>query len=116
LDTACAGSEMLVWVCPSSAVRGVAAAVLPVLRGRPLLVSAAKGIEQESHFTMSAVVAQVFGAEHRSRIAVLSGPSFAREVAQGVPTAVTAAASDPTVAEEVQRLFAGQTFRVYAAT
>ncbi len=49
-------------------------------------------------------------------MAVLSGPSFAREVSQGVPTAVTAAAHGLAVAEEVQRCFNGQTFRVYTST
>src|SRR5262249_9527800 len=58
----------------------------------------------------------VLGADHEARVAVLSGPSFAREVSIGVPTAVTSAACDINVAEEVQRLFNGQTFRVYTST
>lgn len=116
LGAACAEAEALVWVCPSSGVRGLAETVRGVLRGRPLLVTAAKGVEQGTHLTMSAVLAQVLGAAHEENVAVLSGPSFAREVAQGIPTAVTAAARDIRVAEAVQRLFTGETFRVYAAT
>jgi len=115
LAEACARAEMVVFVCPSSAVRGMADATRPHLRGDPLVVSAVKGVEQETHLTMSAILDQVLGDRHRARVAVLSGPSFAREVGQGVPTAVTAAARDLTVAEAVQRLFAGETFRVYTS-
>ena len=116
LGEACGSAEMVVWVCPSSAVRGLAQAVRPCIHGRPLIVSAAKGVEQETRMTMSAVLAEVLGEDHQARVGALSGPSFAREVAHGVPTAATAAARDLTVAEAVQRLFSGQTFRVYTAT
>ena len=115
LAEACARAEMVVFVCPSSAVRGMADATRPHLRGDPLVVSAVKGVEQETHLTMSAILDQVLGDRHRARVAVLSGPSFAREVGRGVPTAVTAAARDLAVAEAVQRLFAGETFRVYTS-
>jgi glycerol-3-phosphate dehydrogenase (NAD(P)+) len=116
LAVACAGAEMLVFVCPSAGVRALAEAVRLVVRATPLLVSASKGVERESRLTMSAVLDQVLGAQHRQRVAVLSGPSFAREVAQGVPTAVTAAARTLEVAEAVQRVFNGPSFRVYTAT
>jgi len=116
LAEACARAEMVVFVCPSSAVRSMAEATRPHLRGAPLVVSAVKGVEQETHLTMSAVLDQVLGDHHRARVAVLSGPSFAREVGRCVPTAVTAAAQDPAVAEAVQRAFAGETFRVYTST
>ena len=115
LADTCANAKMLVFVCPSSAVRGLAEAVGPLLRGSPLVVSAAKGVEQETHCTMSAILGQVLGEDHRPNVAVLSGPSFAREVGQGLPTAVTAAARDLIVAEAVQRLFTGQSFRVYTS-
>jgi glycerol-3-phosphate dehydrogenase (NAD(P)+) len=115
LEAACARADMAVFVCPSSAVRGLAEAVRPLLRGAPLVVTAAKGVEQETRLTMSAVLEEVLGDRHRARIGVLSGPSFAREVGVGVPTAVTAAARDLAVADEVQRVFTGQTFRVYTS-
>src|SRR5438105_4184502 len=116
LAEACAGTEMLVFVCPSSGVRPLAEKLGTLLRHEPVVVSAAKGVEHETHFTMSAILEDVLGQDHRARVAVLSGPSFAREVGQGVPTAVTAAARDPAVADAVQRVFAGQTFRVYTST
>jgi glycerol-3-phosphate dehydrogenase (NAD(P)+) len=110
------GVDAVLFGCPSHAVRGVAEQVRPVLRGRPLLVSTAKGVEQDTQMTMSAVLEEVVGAQYRDRVAVLSGPSFAREVALGMPTVVTAAARDLEVAGELQRLFNGPTFRVYTAT
>jgi glycerol-3-phosphate dehydrogenase (NAD(P)+) len=116
LRDACRGAEVLVFVCPSAGVRELAGAVLPLVTGGPVVVSAAKGVEQGTHLTMSAILERVLGDEHKARVAVLSGPSFAREVGHGVPTAVTAAARDPSVAEAVQRVFAGQTFRVYTST
>jgi len=66
--------------------------------------------------TMSAILGDVLGDRHRARVGVLSGPSFAREVANDVPTAVTAAARDLSVAETMQHLFSCPTFRVYTTT
>lgn len=108
--------DFVVAAVPSHAVREVARALLPVLRASPVFVSVAKGIEEGTSRTMSMVLAEVLGRAHAARIAVLSGPSFAREVAAGMPTAVTAAATEQAVAETVQRLFNGPTFRVYTST
>lgn len=116
LGDACADSEMLVVVCPSKGVRALADGLQQTVTGRPIFVSAAKGVEQGTHLTMTAVLSDVLGRDHAPHVAVLSGPSFAREVSVGVPTAVTAAACDIQVADEVQRLFNGQTFRVYTST
>ena len=116
LADACADSEMLVVVCPSKGMRPLAETLRQTVRGRPIFVSAAKGVEQGTHLTMTAILREVLGAEHASRVAVLSGPSFAREVAAGVPTAVTSASADISVAERVQQLFNSQTFRVYSST
>lgn len=116
LAEACSGAEMIVFVCPSSAVRGMGEAIRPHLRADAFVVSASKGVEQDTRCTMSAVLEQALGDGYRERVAVLSGPSFAREVGQEVPTAVTAAAHALTVAEAVQRMFTGRTFRVYTST
>ncbi len=116
LAEACRSPDLLAFVCPSGGVRGVAERTKPLLGGRPLVVSAAKGVEQDSRLSMSAVLQQVLGDDHAARVAVLSGPSFAREVALGTPTAVTAAAGTLDVAEAVQRVFTGPTFRVYTST
>jgi glycerol-3-phosphate dehydrogenase (NAD(P)+) len=116
LEEVCGTAEMVVFVCPSSALRDLAEAVRPLVRADAVVVSAAKGVEQGTHRTMSAVLDEVLHDAHRARVAVLSGPSFAREVGRGVPTAVTAAARDPEIAGAVQRIFAGQTFRVYTSS
>jgi len=116
LDEACDARDVLVFVCPSEGIRGLAQAVRAAFRGMPFLVTAAKGVEQDTRLTMSSILEEVFGPEHARRVAVLSGPSFAREVAVDMPTAVTAAARDLAVAEAVQRVFTGAHFRVYAST
>jgi glycerol-3-phosphate dehydrogenase (NAD(P)+) len=116
LEEACGASELLLFVCPSSGVRALAEAVRGCVRGRPIVVSASKGVERETLLAMSAVLEQVLGDEHCARVGVLSGPSFAREVGLGVPTAVTAAARDTAVAEDIQAVFNGPTFRVYTTT
>jgi len=116
LHEAATDSAMVVFVSPSSTVRGLAEAVRPHLDPDAVLVTAAKGVEQDTRLTMSAVLDDVLGHHHRARVAALSGPSFAREVGHGVPTAVTAAARDVTIAEAVQETFNGQTFRVYTST
>ena len=116
LREAVAEAAMVVFVSPSSTIRGLAEAVHPHLDPDAVLVTAAKGVEQDTRLTMSAVLDDVLGDHHRARVAALSGPSFAREVGHGVPTAVTAAARDVSIAEAVQQTFNGQTFRVYTST
>jgi glycerol-3-phosphate dehydrogenase (NAD(P)+) len=116
LAAACARAPALVVACPSHALRELGGAMAPLIGARPLVVSTAKGIELGTHLTMSDVLVATLGPEHADRVGVLSGPSFAKEVALGMPTAVTAAAGELPVAEEVQRLFNGPTFRVYTST
>ena len=112
LSEAVADTDLLVLAVPSHAVRTVAAALHPWVSGNPLLVSTTKGIEEETLLTMTAVLCHVLGETWQPRLAVLSGPSFALEVAQGLPTAVTVAAQEP-VATQVQRIFSSARFRVY---
>jgi glycerol-3-phosphate dehydrogenase (NAD(P)+) len=97
---------------PSAACRSVYAAVRPHLRPGAVLVSATKGLEQESLRRMTEVAAEE-AAGHP--LAALSGPSFALEVAQGQPTAVVVAAADLAVAEQVQHAVSSHTFRAYSS-
>jgi glycerol-3-phosphate dehydrogenase (NAD(P)+) len=113
LDSACANADVVVIACPSHAVRAIGQALGTLAPHRPLVISTAKGIEAATALTMSGVLAEVLPAEASRRVAVLSGPSFADEVAKGLPTAVTAASPTLSVAEEAQRVFAGPSFRVY---
>ena len=78
-----------------------------------ILVSATKGLEQGTLLRMSEVIEQVVKAKFEPRVAVLSGPTFAREVAAGNPTAVVVASASPEVARCVQEAFSGPSLRLY---
>jgi glycerol-3-phosphate dehydrogenase (NAD(P)+) len=112
--------QLIVFAVPSHAMRIVAGQVFQagslVPHKEPLIVSATKGIEEESLLTMSAVLREVCGIRQEDRIAVLSGPSFAAEVARLCPTAVTVAARDNHTASTIQKIFSSQRFRVYTTT
>ena len=95
----------------SFCARGDDPEVGPALGADVTLVSVTKGIEGDSLKTMIAMLAEVAPAV--KRLAVLSGPSFAAEVARGKPAAVVAAARDEAVSRSVQQLFASHTLRVY---
>jgi glycerol-3-phosphate dehydrogenase (NAD(P)+) len=85
----------------------------PYIGADTILVSASKGIENDTQMTMSGVIRETLGRLEEDLFAVLSGPSFAREVAMGLPTAVTVASKKMRCAEKVQYVFATPTFRVY---
>ena len=108
------GAEVVVSAAPSHAVRPVMSQLAGSLNGRPLVVSASKGLDPDKLERPSSVLVELLPAG--TPIAVLSGPSFALEVYQRQPTAVVAAAFDHAVAERVQRLFAAPHFRVYSHT
>lgn len=116
LPATVASAELLVVAVPSHAVGALGATLAPLLTRAPLLVSTSKGIEPQSLQIMSSVLADVLPDECTGTISVLSGPSFAAEVARGLPTAVTVAASAQSVAEKVQAVFSAPTFRVYTTT
>jgi glycerol-3-phosphate dehydrogenase (NAD(P)+) len=103
------GASIVMGVMPSRHARTLFTQMRPHLSGATI-VSATKGIEHGSLLRMSEVIAEATGV---SKIAVLSGPTFAREVARGEPTAVVVAASDLQVATEVQAAFSGPSLRLY---
>lgn len=115
LDASVRNAGAAIVACPSQAVRDLARRVRPALEPDCLVVSTAKGIERETGLLMTAVLEETLGPEY-ARIGVLSGPSFAKEVALGLPTAVTAAAAHAPVAEAIQDLFNGPLLRVYTST
>jgi len=115
LSEAACEAQLLVLAVPSHAMRATVTPLKPFLAGLPLLVSVSKGVEEESLWTMSAVLLSVLGEAYKSHLAVLSGPSFAAEVVRGLPTAVTVASSDATTASAVQSVFSSSRFRVYTA-
>lgn len=113
LGVAVRGCEVVVLVPPSQVMRQVSTQAAPFLGAEALIVSASKGIENETLMPMSDVLFATLPTACHNRIAFLSGPSFAREVAAGMPTAVVTAARDEATAQETQRLFSNETFRVY---
>jgi len=110
LPAALEGVDIVLGVMPSHHARSIYSAMRPHLTPSMILVSATKGLEQGSLLRMSQVIEQATG---ESRVAVLSGPTFAREVAAGNPTAVVIASSNAEVARCVQEAFSGPTFRLY---
>ncbi|MDQ2834384.1 MAG: NAD(P)-dependent glycerol-3-phosphate dehydrogenase [Acidobacteriota bacterium] len=102
-------ADILLCVPPSQHLRGVIAHIAPLLTPNQILISASKGIEETTFLRMSQIVA----AATNNPFAVLSGPTFAQEVAAGVPTAIVAAAHQPTTAQIVQREFTSPSLRVY---
>jgi glycerol-3-phosphate dehydrogenase (NAD(P)+) len=113
LAEAAKDSQLILLVSPSQVMRHVLKDLKTHIADDCLLVSAAKGIENETLMTMSEVLQEVLGAQVAKRSAFLSGPSFAREVAIEQPTAVTVAAEDLAVALRVQEIFSTDYFRVY---
>ena len=104
---------IVIGVTPSRFARSLYQKMLPHLDPAMRFVSATKGLEQGSLLRMSEVARQVIGDKFPPRIAILSGPTFAREVARGAPTAVVISSQDQELAGSIQREFAGPTFRLY---
>ena len=118
LASALAGAEIVIGVVPSKFARGLWQRALPHVNSGASFVSAAKGIEAGTLLRMSEVLADVWAhspSQGTPRIAVLSGPTFAREIAKGEPAAVVIASSDPETAARVQKAFSGPMFRLYTS-
>ena len=107
------GAELVVLAAPSHATRAVLEGMRGLFEPAAAFVSATKGVEVETGRRISEVVAEVLGGAAAERFACLSGPSFAREVAAGQPTAVVASSRDESLALLVQRALSAQSFRVY---
>jgi glycerol-3-phosphate dehydrogenase (NAD(P)+) len=106
-------AAFVVIAVPTHGLRAVMRSIAPDLAPGAVLVSAAKGIETDSLQRMSQVIEEETGG--RGRVVVLSGPSFAAEVARGLPTALLAASTDAAAACAVQDGFRGQGVRLYVS-
>jgi glycerol-3-phosphate dehydrogenase (NAD(P)+) len=118
LRSAVKGCEIVCMVVPSHGFRKVFENIVPFLEKHCIIVSAVKGIENETLMTMTQVMIEVLGTELQKKeveLAVLSGPSFAKEVALGMPTAVTIGCSHIEKAQKLQHIFGTERFRVYAS-
>ncbi len=106
-------------VVPSHSLRDVFTEMLPYLKPGAIVVSAIKGIENSSLKTMTQIMEEIIQAskiQKKITTAVLSGPSFAKEVALGIPTAVTIGCREIDCAQRLQKIFGTDKFRVYAST
>ncbi|MFC5861594.1 NAD(P)H-dependent glycerol-3-phosphate dehydrogenase [Acidicapsa dinghuensis] len=113
---AVSSAEILVFVTPSEFLRSTVSRLAPYLDSGQILLSATKGIEDHSHLRMTQVIASAIGdAEVPPSIGALSGPSFAQEVAAGMPTALTVAFSEPAVATAIQKAVSNPSLRLYTS-
>ena len=112
---ALAGARFVATVMPSHVCRSLYEQMLPSLDSDMIFVSATKGLETEHLMRMSEVIRSVVELRFVPRLTVLSGPSFAREVALGDPTAVVVASTDQNAARMVQEEFSSRTLRLYTS-
>ncbi len=109
---AVAHANLIILAMPTQFYRNVLERFTQHISPHTMLVSVTKGLDRETHQTMTDVAAQTLGNSH---VAALSGPSHAEEVARGIPTAVVAAAASPADQQTVQQAFNGSAFRVYTS-
>jgi glycerol-3-phosphate dehydrogenase (NAD(P)+) len=104
-------ADLVVSAVPTHGTRPILRRAAALMRAGVTVVSATKGLEQDTLLRMSQVIEQEL--DHRARVAVLSGPSFAAEVARQLPTAVSVASRDAAAVEQVQADFRASYFRLY---
>ncbi len=113
LEEAVTGKDFLVMAVPSQFTRGTARSMCPLIPEGQIIVDVAKGIEEDTLMTLSQQIEQEIP---QADVAVLSGPSHAEEVGQGLPTAVVIGAHTRETASYLQDQFMSQTFRVYISS
>lgn len=112
LKEASEGMDLLVLAAPSSYTRSTAKMMAPYIRQNQIIVSVAKGIEEETLMTLSEIIEEEIPA---ADVAVLCGPSHAEEVGKELPSTLVAGAKTRKTAEYIQKLFMNETFRVYTS-
>jgi glycerol-3-phosphate dehydrogenase (NAD(P)+) len=120
-DAQVANAEIVVSVIPSAFLRPTLARLRPQMHVGQIVVSATKGVENETFLRMSQVIAASLSPDSGQGgitlpIGAFSGPSFALEVAQGQPTAVTVAFREPSIAARIQKDFSSETLRLYRSS
>jgi glycerol-3-phosphate dehydrogenase (NAD(P)+) len=113
LGEALAGADVVLSVMPSAHARTLCEQMLPHLGPQMAFVSATKGLEPDSLERVTEIIRRTASGKFEARVAALSGPSFAKEVARGDPTAVVIASTDSALVQMVQEEFSGPTFRLY---
>jgi glycerol-3-phosphate dehydrogenase (NAD(P)+) len=114
LEEALRGASSIVAAVPSHGTREILGRARPFIAPASTVISATKGLEQDTLFRVSEIVEQELGAD--VKVAVLSGPSFAAELARQLPTAVSVASHDASTVEQVQADFRAKYFRLYGTS
>ena len=114
LEQALRGASSIVSAVPSHGTRGILGRAKPFVPSGSTVISATKGLEQDTLFRISEIIEQELGTD--MKVVVLSGPSFAGELARQLPTAVSVASRDASAVEQVQRDFRAQYFRLYGTS
>lgn len=113
LESVVRSNSILLIVVPSHTMRQIATSISNFISPDTIIITASKGIEDDTYLTMMGVICQSIPTLNEDNIVVLSGPSFAREVAQKVPTAISVASKNLEIATKIQHIFATDYFRVY---
>lgn len=115
MQEAVENSDVIFIAVPSHVVRVVMKQIKGFLSDKTIIVSVAKGIENETNYLMVEVITDVLGTEIEKNVCVLSGPSFAKEVGEKKPTLVVVASKNLEKAKYVQKHFSSPTFRIYTS-
>jgi glycerol-3-phosphate dehydrogenase (NAD(P)+) len=116
LQETVAGRSVILMVTPVQVMRGVLKQLIPHIESNAIIANASKGIELETLQTVSQICTELLPAELTQRFVALSGPTFAREVAQALPSLIVAASRDESAARRVQAAFSCTCLRVYTNT
>lgn len=115
LEDTVSGKKLVLQVNPSHATRQVMQQAIQYTKDDTIILNCTKGIENDTLLTMSELLLEILPPSTHNQLAVLSGPSFAREVAIGLPTAVTVASRNHETAKFCQSILANERFRVYTS-
>ncbi len=113
LKKAASAKDILLIVVPSHFIRSIASEIEKYISPQTIILTASKGIENKTSYTMSQVLGEVITKIPEKNFAAISGPSFAKEVAKKTPTAIVASCPDQSIAKRIQLIFATDYFRVY---
>ncbi|HEX2261140.1 MAG TPA: NAD(P)H-dependent glycerol-3-phosphate dehydrogenase [Candidatus Binatia bacterium] len=116
LEVTVANKSLILCVVPSHSACEVMTSASRYMSPQTTVLCCTKGLEEESLKTMGEVLGEIFGETQKQRHAFLSGPTFAAEVARGLPAAVTVAARRGDIARDLQETLSTQNFRVYTST
>lgn len=115
VEAVCRDKDVLLFAVPSVFVRSTAKKAAPYIPSGQIIVDVAKGIEADTLYTMSQIIADEV-KDPTVKIVALSGPTHAEEVAKDLPTTIVSACEDENAALEVQKIFANSCMRVYTNT